>query len=296
MKLMSRIRSFTRESSILALMLASFESHGQEIIYYGEEPKTVDVFAGGESLMIFPSPPFARVCQPSGVVDMEPVADAKELERHLVPRGIHYQDLDLSKAASSAIKEEDRLSYVLKLVPKRKKGAGHCSITLANNDIVNLVFRLSDKVFRPIIPLRSIYDKTAKDGRITDLLDAGDVFKSALRGGKPDFLADVTPHSEKGKRLTKYTKTASYVLAYVGTDKLNYKLWTIHGRTYRTVKSPFLNGVGVNRIYYSSYRPIDEAKGGMPVKTFLPKKDQKFQLHILSVPDLDYERVWEMLP
>ena len=288
-------------------------ARAQEIYYFSDHARDLEVSADSESLLTFPAPPFARVCQPSGIVDLYPVDGAGDLDAFLVPRGMQNGAATGLPTAGSTERqtiapESDQLARHLKIVPKRSSGSALCAIRLTNEQVVNVRFVLSKMVSKPIIEFRSVMEKARSGAVLSQALGPINLFRSLVSGGDLAFLADETPSDEIhtgrseptiSRKLTKSTVSAHYRLLYVGTDKDLYKAWKFEGTAERDLPtSQPLRDPRLGEIYFSAFiaKTTDSnSKAPVSAKKQIHKGDD-FTFYVLTRGDISPSEMMERLP
>ncbi len=311
-----QVRSF--KGTILALALFWFvaplsAARAQEIFYFSDRARDLEVSADAEALLSFPAPPFARVCQPSGILDLYPVDNVQDLNSVVIPRGIQgsaVTGLPTSSVSDhgAVAPESEMLARHLKLVPKRTSGAALCAIRLANEQVINVRFVLSKMVSKPIVEFKSTVEKAKSGALISQALGPINLFRSLVSGGDLAFLADETPSDEaNGSRndpgpsrsLSKSTDLARYHLLYVGTDRDLYKAWKFEGTAGRDFTASLaLKNVQLGEVYFSSFKvksTKDRNRSDDPQKKRIRKGDD-FTLFVLSRGDISPMEMLERLP
>lgn len=311
-----QIRSFKGRLLALALfwlVVPHPAASAQEIFYFSDRARDLEVSADAEALLSFPAPPFARVCQPSGILDLYPVDHVQDLNSVVIPRGIQGSaaaGLPTSSVADHGpvAPESEMLARHLKLVPKRTSGAALCAIRLANEQVINVRFVLSKMVSKPMIEFKSTVEKAKSGAVISQALGPINLFRSLVSGGDLAFLADETPSDQiYGPRnnlgpsppLSKSTNCARYRLLYVGTDRDLYKAWKFEGTAGRDFTASLaLKNVQLGEVYFSSFKvksTKDRNRSDDPQKKRIRKGDN-FTLFVLSRGDISASEMLERLP
>jgi hypothetical protein len=303
---------------ILGPVVYGTGAQAQEVYYFGDRARDLEVSADAETLFSFPAPPFARVCQPSGVVELYPLVDNQELDHFLIPRGI--QSSQFSGLPTGSASEEpgsssggrgsnsDLAARHLKLLPKRTAGTTTCAIRLSNEQVINVRLTLSKMVNKPIIEFRSIMEKAKAGAALSQALGPINLFRAFVSGGDVAHLADETPagssnngpgESEKSDHLRKSTSLASYSLVFVGTDKDLYKAWRFEG----TAISDFsaaqaIRNAKLGEFYFSVFRERGASLGQKTQTNTRPsfQKGQGFLFFVLSRSDISTQEMMEKLP
>jgi hypothetical protein len=291
-----------------ALSALASAAHAQEVYYFSDRARDLEVSADSETLLSFPAAPFARVCQPAGIVEFYPLSSVDELEGMLVPHGIQYKGLPTGQSAAGGAggggtsEAEALLARHLKLVPKRQSGQATCAIRLVNEQVINVRLTLAKMVSKPIVDFRSIYEKARGGALVTASLGSLNLFRSLVLGGDLTFLADETPSREgpDGQRSQLYTQTtdlANYTLVYVGTDKEAFKAWKFTGRAERKFRGAPLKDAKVGDFHFSAFRPVqDGARTKAPAAKYEFAKDEEFQFYVLSRADITVSEMLGRLP
>ncbi len=311
-----QVRSF--KGTILALALFWFVApysavRAQEIFYFSDRARDLEVSADAEALLSFPAPPFARVCQPSGILDLYPVDHVRDLHSVVIPRGIQGSAVTSLPNSSNSdhgavAPESEMLARHLKLVPKRTSGVALCAIRLANEQVINVRFVLSKMVSKPIIEFKSTVEKAKSGAVISQALGPINLFRSLVSGGDLAFMADETPNDQvngfrkdpgPSRPLSKSTDSARYRLLYVGTDRDLYKAWKFEGTAERDFAASLaLKNAQLGEVYFSSFKvkgTKDRSKFDNP-QTNQVRKGDDFTLFVLSRGDISPTEMLERLP
>jgi hypothetical protein len=289
--------------SAFGSMLASPMALGQDVYYFSDRPRDLEVSADSETLLSFPAAPFARVCQPAGIVEFYPLTSAGELEGMLVPQGVQYKGLaGPGEGVASGGEGSELLSKHLKLVPKRQSGQTTCAIRLVNEQVINVRLTLAKMLAKPIIDFRSIYEKARGGALVTASLGSLNLFRALLLGGDLTFLADETPSQqgnggERSRPFGRATDLASYELAYVGTDKESFKAWKFSGTAAKPFRVASIKDAKVGDFYFSAFRPTEN---GGKTKAVQSKhqfaKGDNFYFFVLSRVDITVSEMLGRLP
>lgn len=289
-------------------------SHAQEIFYFSDHARDLEVSSNSETMLSFPSPPYARVCQPSGILDLYPIESADDLESVSLPLG--FQDSgskglpltgDSPQKVNASTDSELTASH-LKLIPKKTSGSAVCAIRLSNEQVINVRFILNDLVSKPLIEFRSLLEKARSGSAYNETLGPINIFRAILSGGDLAFLVDDTPtlltsndSTKNGieilhsKPFTKSTPLASYRLEYVGTDKDLYKAWRFEGLAEKEIAtSQDLRNVKIGELYFSAFQRLSQEKSPDYVPTI--HSGEKFKLFVLSRGDISAQEMMEKLP
>ena len=258
-------------------------------VYYGDGAKTIVVSSKESTLLVFPSPPIAKVCHPDGVIDLFPIEDENELQ-HMALSG---QGGDLLSAMNAPEKsnaqKENPIDFMLKLSPFKLKETSKCDIRLANRDTVTVTFVTDSETRRPIVEFESIFKKTQKkETNIKSYLPL-DLFRDYITIGHLNGFIDTT---EANQEYTAKTSSASYTIENSETDKEQYKLWKIKVSPRRGASSiPSLRNVRINELYFSAW--IDP-KTAQTASKF--DEDKNVHLFIMSMNDMTSSEILEKLP
>lgn len=309
MKLQARLYSLFLISAVLAAAIGD-RCIAQEIFYFSDRPRDLEVSALSDSLLSFPSPAFARVCQPAGVIDLYPIESPGELDSLLIPMGMQSAGSkglttiggDQDGAQSPQQGQGDLMARHLKLVPKKKLGSTLCAIRLTNEQVINVRFVLSNMVNKPLVDFRSLIERAKAGAAVSQAIGPVNLFRNFVAGGDIAFLADDTPSEDLTSSDTKASRHSSrsrsstlgnYRLVYVGTDKDRYKAWRFDGsanKDFPTAQG--LKGTKLGEVYFSAFRP-NGSRGS--VKRHIGKGDY-FSLYVLSRGDIAFAEMMEKLP
>lgn len=252
-----------------------------EQVYYGDGIKDVTVNSQESSLLFFPSPPVARVCHPSGVVDFFPI-ETEDVESNASLNSINWNQAT-SKLAG------DGTEKMLKLRPYKNGETALCDVKLANQETVTLRFRTSESIKRPSLEFVNIFSKEAKKERRYET-DSLNVFQRFVSGGELFDFYDIT--TSRLEPVSKTTSNALYEIAYVGTDREKYKAWNLKVIPSKGATStPELKNVQLNQLYFSAWK----SHKGLTAKPSWVKNKQ-VSLFILSSNDISTEELLEKLP
>jgi hypothetical protein len=292
----------------------SVDSQAQEIYYFGTHVRDLEVSAEAETLLAFPVPPFARVCQPAGIVELYPLESTDDLDNFLIPRGIqssHVTGLPSDSFGSDRNGDgggaPDIVARHLKLVPKRTSGSTTCAIRLTNEQIVNVRIVPTKMISKPIVEFRSIIEKARSGAVLSQALGPINLFRAFVSGGDLTFLAEETPSeshhignesSSSKRQLRRSTSIASYRLVYVGTDKDLFKAWKFEGRALLDFSATqSIKDAKLGEFYFSTFRARDSnppQKLAMAPPTF--RKGQEFLFYVLTRGDISPKEILERLP
>jgi hypothetical protein len=290
------------------LFAAAPAASAQEIYYFSDKARDLEVSADAETLLVFPAAPFARVCQPVDIAEFYPLENADELQSMMLPSGVQYKTLsaaqDAGAGGGASGGENTMLSRHLKLVPRRQAGSTTCAIRLVNEQVVNVRIVLTKMIAKPIIDFRSSLEKARGGAAITASLGSLNLFRSLSLGGELSFLVDETPtESQTGEggstrtHLTRRTDTATYRLAYVGTDKEHFKAWKFEGEADKAFRALPMKDARIGDFYFSAFRP---AKAGDKVvnvpANYQFEAGEKFNLYVLSRSDITVNEMLGRLP
>lgn len=302
-------------SAVAGYLVPIGQIQAQEIYYFSDHARDLDVSAEAETLLAFPVPPFARVCQPSGIIELYPLESANDLDNFLIPRGIQSSQIaglpsnsGVSDKAGDGSGASDIVARHLKLVPKRTSGTTTCAIRLTNEQVINVRITLSKMVSKPIIEFRSIMEKAKSGAVLSQALGPINLFRALVSGGDLAFLAEETPsesshpgndQSSSMRQLRRSTSIGSYRLAYVGTDKDLFKAWKFEGKADRDFSATqFVKDAKLGEFYFSTFRARESASpskiAGNPKPTF--RKGDEFLFYVLSRGDISPKEMMERLP
>lgn len=252
-----------------------------EEVYYGDGIKDVTVNSKEPSLLVFPSPPVARVCHPSGVVDFFPV-ETGEMESNTTLNSINWNQ-------TTAKLTGDGTEKMLKLRPYQNDETTLCDVKLANQETVTLRFKTSENIKRPSLEFVNIFSKEARKERRYET-DSLNVFQRFVSGGELFDFYDIT--TSKSDPVSKSTRKALYEITYIGTDRERYKVWGLRATpSGNSLHLPELKNVQLNQLYFSAWK---SGKGATVKPSWV--EDQPVSLFILSSNDISTEELLEKLP
>jgi len=276
-------------STIMLLMIFALTSEAYDKVYYGDGAKTIVVSSNESTLLVFPSPPIAKVCHPDGVIDLFPIENEEELQ-HMALSG---QGADLLSAMNGPEKSksqtENPIDFMLKLSPFKLKETSKCDIRLANRDTVTVTFVTDSETRRPIIEFESIFKKTQKKIGPSKTHLPLDMFRDYITVGHLNgFINTIESHN---KYSTK-TPHASYTIEASETDKELYILWKLRVIPYKDSSSiPPLKNVRLNELYFSAWINPKSSQTANKLD-----EDQAIHLFIMSMNDMTSSEILEKLP
>lgn len=198
--------------------------------YYNDAVRDEEISSEDETLLVFPSPPLAAVCQPTGVVELNLANSIDNISKSKPSFG----DLDAATcAAKGTCKTTSRdtaLARMLSAVPKDPyKTKTTCSFRLSNNESFSVNFLLKTNMHKPKVEFKNLFENQDTSGEVTKSLGGMNVFRSLLNGENPTYLVDLTKIVVNGDgpatRGTLRTKNSTYKLTYHGTDKTRFSAW-----------------------------------------------------------------------
>lgn len=261
---------------VITVKVSAFEE-----VYYGDGIKDVVVNSQETSLLVFPAPPVARICQPSGVLDFFP------LENDDLNENLNLNNMNWSESSSHKI--DDGLEKMLKLRPYKDGESTLCDIKLSNKETVRIRFKTSQSIRRPSIELVNIFSKEAKKERRYDV-ESLEIFQKLVSGGELLDFYDIT--TSKTDPVSKSTSKGNYELSYVGTDRERFKVWNIKVKaTLKLDLLPELKNVQLNQLYFSAWKAIQN-----PLMKPRWIEGSEFNLYVLSSNDISTDEMLEKLP
>lgn len=260
----------TKNSLITAIFFSlTVKVMAFEQVHYGDGTKDVIVNSQESSLLMFPAPPIARVCHPSGVVDFFPIEEGVP-EANATLNSVEW-NLNQTKVSS------DSTERMLKLRPYQDSRTTLCDIKLANSETATLRFKTSSSIKRPSIEFVNVFSGKTKNLRKYDNDSLG-VFQKFISGGELFDFYDVT--TSKDDPASKTTTLAKYAIQYVGTDREKYKVWKLQvSPKSNSIIQTKLKNVQLNQIHFSAW-----------------KREKELSLFILSSNDISTEELMEKLP
>lgn len=271
------------KNKIMTLLVLMVAAKGQafEKIYYGDGVKDVLVNSQEPSLLIFPSPPIARICHPSGVVDFFPIENTEQDQI----QSLNNLEWNHPTSAKSNGEGTERM---LKLRPYQDSQSALCDIKLANKETASIRFKTSLAIKRPSIEFINVFSKTsAKDARHNT--DSLRVFQNFISGGELINFYDITTSKESPVSIK--TNLALYEVVYIGTDREMYKIWKVKTTPQKDFSNlPELQKVQLNQLYFSAWKPLKRHTKAQWIE------DKPLDLFILSSSDIATEELLEKLP
>ncbi len=252
-----------------------------EQIYYGDGIKDISVNSQEPTLLIFSSPPIARVCHPSGVLDFFPIEN-NDSEPTQTLNSVEWSH-------NSEKSDSDGTEKMLKLRPYQDSQTTLCDIKLANNETATIRFKTSSTIKRPSIELVNVFSPRPRKERTYDQ-NSLQIFQNLISGGELFDFYDIT--TSKDAPISKTSDLARYEVAYVGTDKEKYKVWIV--KTVPTKKmafNPTLQNVQLNQLYFSAWKLLSSNS-----KKDIWEPSNNLKLFILSSNDISTEELLEKLP
>lgn len=252
-----------------------------EQVHYGDGVKDVTVNSQEASLLMFPAPPIARVCHPSGVVDFFPI-ESGESEPHSTLSSVDW-NIGNTKVMS------DGTERMLKLRPYQDSQSALCDIKLSNNETVTLRFKTSASIKRPSIEFVNVFSNKSKKEKRYDG-DSLHVFQNLISGGELFDFYDIT--TSKTDPVSKKTSKAKYEITYVGTDREKFKAWSLTVIPFNSAPAfPELKNIQINQLYFSAWKNVMSS-------TIRPgwKEEKPIHLFILSSNDISTDELLEKLP
>jgi hypothetical protein len=271
--------------SLLILILVSSPAAASFTFHFGDRPRTLEVNGEEETLLVFPSAPFTRVCQPSGIVDLSTLGSAAEAQ-NLLPAGNRYDYFNRLAAGNSSTeaKPEDNgreaLSKLLKLTPLRNGAATVCAVKLVTGETVMVRFALQSQIQRPAVEFKPASSFEAP-GDFASNLTGLTAFRDLIQGGDLTYLLEVTPTF-----ASMSTENGDYKIVYLGTDSKSISAWHIRGKAKkeftppRQIKTDF-----VGQILFSAWQPRVDYKPG-----------DEFDFWLLSSHDFSRDELSLRLP
>ena len=271
----------------LAILLFPGMGFAQQIVYYTGQTKFVEVSASEETMLHFPAPPYAMICNPSDVLDLVPVDSLSDFDQASLRR-IAGNAKDENKAF-----DEVGTAKILKLIPLRREQSANCAIRIANGDVLNINFYINPKIMTPAIDFKSIYDRSTVDISAFEGQGNAGIFRELLKGGDLSFLTEITPRKALNYQRKK-TPSVDYTIRYAGTDGKKITVWRLVGKvssdSYKLPQK--LEQKNFGQLYFSAFK---KAKGGSHSLPLVLSKDEYFYLYIMAGPDVTYKEVLDLL-
>lgn len=269
----------------IILILMSQTARAGFQFYFGDKPRTLEVNGQEETLLVFPSPPFTKTCQPAGVLDLNTIASTAEAES-LLPTSNRYEYINqiagsgTGQPAKTSDGRDNLVGRLLKLTPLRNGSASVCAIKLVSGDTVMVRFSLQAQIQRPSIEFKNA-SSFELPGEMAASLDGLSVFRDLIQGGDLTYLLDVTPSS-----TSIATENASYTIVYVGSDSRSIAGWRIKGKVRKAFTPPrILKTDFIGQLLFSSWQPRKSFKEG-----------DEFQFYLLSTHDFSRDELASRLP
>lgn len=272
----------TNKFSIILSVFISLNASAMDRIYYGDGIKDVLVNSQDPTLLLFPSPPIARICHPSGIVDFFPIENPEDVTATTLT--------NIEWGNTKTAPEGNLTEKMLKLTPYKESQTTLCDIKLATNETVTVRIKPVANLKRPAIEFQNVFSLPPKRELSSYDQTSLEVFKRILTGGELVEFYDITASKDLPVSVT--SKIAKYEVLYIGTDKDKYKAWIIRANFKTEILTPpILKGVKLNEIFFSAWKPLQ----GIYSQTKW-KRDETTGLFILSSNDLSTEELLEKLP
>lgn len=275
---MQKINSF-----LILLISFSVNSYALEKVYFGDGVKDIFVNSHESTLLLFQSPPIAKVCQPNGVIELFPIESKDEVDTMTLSQGADLMGMMKEKSSSQQIE------LMLKLTPYRENQITSCDIKLVSGETVSVKFKPISTLRRPLIEFENIFSKSSQSKMNSSSSDSLEVFQQFSTGGELLSFIDLTPLTSN---KTARSELARYEILYLGTDREKYKAWIFKVISAKPAKDlPLLKNIKVNEIFYSLWakdtplKPMSQLEIGQEVKLF-----------ILSSSDITPEEMMRKLP
>jgi len=213
----------------IALCL-NLNAHADSTHFFHETVRDEEISSDDETLLVFPSPPLAAVCQPTGVIELN-LANSVD---NFTKSKSSLSDLDAATCAAKGTCKtstlDSSLARMLSAVPKDPyKTKTTCSFRLSNNESFSVNFLLKSNMHKPKVEFKNLFENQDTNGDVTKTLGGMNVFRSLLTGENPTFFVDLTKIVGKGDGPATYktlrTKNSTYHLLYYGTDKTRFSAW-----------------------------------------------------------------------
>ncbi|MBF0206349.1 MAG: hypothetical protein HQK53_05615 [Oligoflexia bacterium] len=276
-------------------------------IYYSYSPRSLEVNSREETLLVFPVPPVAVVCQPSNVVQVLPVEKLSETQIFSLPQASEYLGSgdgngngngNIGGAGNRpAVTHAPSLANFLKIVPLQESSTS-CAFRLSNTETVRLNLVLKSEIERPIIELKGFYSDSGGSGSggssgdyfSFDYQDAIAIFKNFISGGRPTSFRDLSSSADSVKK----SKTGEYKIIYYGRDKRFAGFMVEASFPEAHKKIPKLENVKLGELYFSAFLQEDEKKQRKNPKSMV--KDKIYYFYILARADISQKEILEVLP
>ena len=272
----------------LLLLLCSTAAKASQTVQFSEAVVSVDVSNEFKTLLLFPDPAVLSSCQPSQLLDLEPVEaqdDNPDAQAQMLTRSL--SDTAAKPLVPASSNSDELTPRYLRLVPKKKKGSAQCSIRLSSGTSVSVVFSLKKDVHKPEIEFKSLYENGPQLLEKTAALSGLQVFRSFLKGQRATLFVDKTSHYY---RKIFYTSHAVYRLEYFGTDTGRYSAWIFRAKAKSTFPLLPLNAK-IGDLFYHFYE--DQTGLGLNGKTLGASKE--FYLFLLARSDLEPSQIGKVL-
>ena len=272
---------------LLSLFALCRELYAQKIVYYGNDPKQVEVNAYEQTMLSFPAAAYAYHCNPSDVFDFHAVENLSDYDQ------MTLQIMKSDKAEADKVRktEAKTTARLLKLLPLKPNKTARCIFRLADEDVINVSFFSTPDIMVPAIDFRPISEQVKSQvSMINDGKPIG-VFRELLKGGNLSFLNEVTP--KIGYNFArKITEKASYVVTYAANDSSNYSVWRISAKANAPFEFPKNFSPKIGQLLYSAYK---KKSGKTPIPLKL-NKDENFYIYLMGSLNLTKHDVLGMMP
>lgn len=217
-----------------------------EVIYFSEIPKYIEISSTDETLFKFEAPPLSVSCQPKGIVDFDIIKSLDSLTSN-----VFQQNPLMADSFAKGNKDENHsnpLALLLKAIPTSKASEAKCIINLASGVIVPLRIFPKDGISRPMISM--IHSSSAPDGMLSVAHNYLDIFSTFVKGkgiaGFRDITLDLVGNEKK-------TKKGIFLLKNAYTDSKSYTAWVFEVEAKENIEHNLrLTNVGVGDVFLSA--------------------------------------------
>lgn len=273
----------------LAAIVVSTTAMSYDKIYYGDGARTVVISSKESTLLIFPSPPIAKVCHPDSVVDLVPIENENELQHMGISQGSDLLTAMNNQQEKSRPQTSNSIDFMLKLSPFQTKASSKCDIRLANRDTVTVVFVTNPDTRRPLVEFESIFKRNIKKEDVLTTEKPLEIFSDFLMGGHLSGFIDTT---ESHNDLSSKTSISTYTIVHSETDKEKFTLWKIRVVPRKSLDSiPPLRNVRINELHFSSWVNKKSKRTALSLL-----EDREVDLYIMTMQDTTATELLEKLP
>ena len=271
---------------VVFALASSFAVYGQKTIYYSHNPKHIEVNEYEQTMLSFPVPPYAYSCNPSNVLEFQPVESLSDYDQMT----LKLMRSDKKEADKIRTTEASTTARLLKLIPLKNNASTTCIVRLADGDVVNMNVNTTANIMIPGIDFQPLRDQPNATISVFDDANSIKIFRELLKGGNLSFLDEITPR-RAFSYLRKNTENADYMVNYAATDGKNFTVWRISGVAKKTYELPRYFNVSLGQLYFSAYKSA-KGKNSLPL---LLSSGEKFYIYLMGSVSLTQNEVLGIL-